>query len=192
MVAKMTTVVDFFLGSSEGSKAKDEAQNRTIERLTSLREPLTRLCATYLLQRGDVIEPAQDPVARFHLNNGASLERINWLADISKKGLRESLGLMVNYLYVPKAIESNHEKFVRGEIVASRQVRGLMLSGCRSIPLAREKGQWDIPIMWSGSQVAISGKTHRITICSIMQITYGMVPHMMRVTGTSGAIELTM
>jgi malonyl-CoA decarboxylase len=41
--------------------------------------------------------------------------------------LRESLGLMVNYLYVPRAIQSNHEKFVHGEIVASRQVRGLVL-----------------------------------------------------------------
>ncbi|MBA2527331.1 MAG: malonyl-CoA decarboxylase family protein, partial [Pyrinomonadaceae bacterium] len=69
----------------------------------------------------------QDPVARFHLNNGAKLERINWLADISKKGLRESLGLMVNYLYEPRAIEGNHEKFGQGEIVASRRVRGLMV-----------------------------------------------------------------
>ena len=68
-----------------------------------------------------------DPVARFHLNNGARLERINWLADTSRKGLRESLGLMVNYLYEPKAIEGNHEKFVQGEIVASRQVRSLAL-----------------------------------------------------------------
>ena len=80
-----------------------------------------------LLHRADGSEPAQDPVARFHLNNGAKLERINWLADISKKGLRESLGLMVNYLYEPRSIEGNHEKFVRGEIVASRRVRGLML-----------------------------------------------------------------
>jgi len=66
-------------------------------------------------------------VARFHLNNGARLERINWSADTSKKGLRESLGLMVNYLYEPRAIEGNHEKFVRGEIVASRRVRALVL-----------------------------------------------------------------
>ena len=50
-------------------------------------------------------------MARFHLNNGARLERINWSADTSKKGLRESLGLMVNYLYEPRAIEGNHEKF---------------------------------------------------------------------------------
>jgi malonyl-CoA decarboxylase len=68
-------------------------------------------------------------VARFHLHNGASLARINWLADTSKKGLRESLGMMVNYVYEPRAIEGNHEKFIRGEIVASRRVRGLALGG---------------------------------------------------------------
>jgi malonyl-CoA decarboxylase len=95
--------------------------------LGPLREPLTRLCATYLLHPGDANEPALDPVARFHLNNGARLERINWLADVSRKGLRQSLGMMVNYLYLPRAIQANHEKFVRGEIVASRGVRGLAL-----------------------------------------------------------------
>ena len=84
-----------------------------VERLAPLKEPLLQLCAAYLLQRGDRSEPAQDPVARFHLNNGARLERINWSADVSKKGLRESLGMMVNYLYVPREIESNHEKFVQ-------------------------------------------------------------------------------
>jgi len=96
-------------------------------RLESLKEPLTQLCATYLLHRGDGSEPAQDPVARFHLNNGARLERINWLADPSRKGLRESLGMMVNYLYLPSAIQTNHQKFVRGDIVASRRVRSLAL-----------------------------------------------------------------
>lgn len=97
------------------------------ERLAPLKEPLTQLCATYLLHRGDRSEPTQDPVARFHLNNGAKLERINWLADTSKKGLRESLGLMVNYSYEPRAIEGNHQKFVQGNIVASRRVRSLVL-----------------------------------------------------------------
>ena len=98
-----------------------------VERLAPLKVPLTQLCATYLLHRAGAGEPAQDAVARFHLNNGAKLERINWLADSSRKGLRQSLGMMVNYLYEPRAIEGNHDKFVRGEIVASRQVRGLAL-----------------------------------------------------------------
>ena len=107
--------------------AKIASDPDCVERLAPLKEPLMQLCATYLLHRADGSVSAQDPVARFHLNNGATLERINWLADTSRKGLRESLGLMVNYLYEPRAIEGNHEKFVRGEIVASRRVRGLVL-----------------------------------------------------------------
>ena len=98
-----------------------------VGRLAPLKEPLMQLCATYLLHRGDGSEPTRDSVAKFHLNNGAKLDRINWLADTSKKGLRESLGLMVNYLYEPRAIEENHQKFVQGNIVASRRVRGLAL-----------------------------------------------------------------
>jgi malonyl-CoA decarboxylase len=113
------------LGADAGAIAGEP--DTAAERLAPLKEPLTRLCATYLLQRADESEQTQDAVARFHLNNGAKLERINWLADVSRKGLRESLGLMVNYLYEPRAIEGNHEKFVRGEIVASRRVRGLAL-----------------------------------------------------------------
>jgi malonyl-CoA decarboxylase len=101
--------------------------DHAIKRLRPLKELLMQLCATYLMLSTDDGEPGRDPVARFHLNNGAKLERMNWLADISKKGLRESLGLMVNYLYEPRAIEGNHEKFVRGEIVASRRVRSLVL-----------------------------------------------------------------
>jgi malonyl-CoA decarboxylase len=96
-------------------------------RLAPLKEPLMQLCATYLLHRSDGSDPTRDSVARFHLNNGAKLDRINWLADTSKKGLRDSLGLMVNYLYEPKTIEENHQRFVQGNIVASRRVRSLAL-----------------------------------------------------------------
>ena len=99
----------------------------TVGRLAPLKDPLMQLCATYLLHRGDGSDPTRDSVARFHLNNGAKLDRINWLADTSKKGLRESLGLMVNYVYEPRAIEENHQKFVQGSIVASRRVRSLTL-----------------------------------------------------------------
>jgi malonyl-CoA decarboxylase len=105
--------------------ARIGADPDSVQRLEPLREPLMQLCATYLLRRSDGDPAAQDPVARFHLNNGARLERINWCADTSRKGLRESLGLMVNYRYEPRAIEGNHERFVRGEIVASRRVRSL-------------------------------------------------------------------
>jgi malonyl-CoA decarboxylase len=124
-LAQAFRAVSAVLGSDMVKIASD--LDRAVDLLAPLKEPLTQLCATYLLHRVDEGEPAQDPVARFHLNNGAKLERINWLADTSKRGLQESLGLMVNYLYEPRAIEGNHAKFVRGEIVASRRVRGLTL-----------------------------------------------------------------
>jgi malonyl-CoA decarboxylase len=81
---------------------------------------LTACAATYLARYGATAEG--DPVARFHLDNGARLERINLGADLSEKGLRESLGVMVNYLYDLGAVEANHKRFTRGEVVASRQV----------------------------------------------------------------------
>ena len=96
------------------------------ESADQLREPLLRLCAHYLVneRRG---ASALDPVATFHLGDGASVERINWLADTSGKGLRESAGLMVNYLYQPSRIERNHEVYVnRGRIAKSPKV-GLLL-----------------------------------------------------------------
>ena len=62
-------------------------------------------------------------MARFHLGNGASIERINWLADISQRGLRESAGMMVNYRYKLDMIEANHEAFTgEGRIMASKAV----------------------------------------------------------------------
>ena len=71
-----------------------------------------RLCARYLAEEKegppDDARPL-DPVARFHLGNGARLERINWLADTSARGIKQSAGLMVNYLYKLDEIEDNHE-----------------------------------------------------------------------------------
>ena len=76
-----------------------------------LRTPLQRLCARYFLERRDNGQPV-DPVARFHLKNGARLERINWLGDSSANGLRQSCGMMVNYCYLPEEVEKNHEAFM--------------------------------------------------------------------------------
>ena len=75
-----------------------------------LREVLMRLCARYLAGAGSETGPL-DPVARFHLGNGASIERVNWMADPSGKGIQESHGLMVNYLYDLASIQANHEAF---------------------------------------------------------------------------------
>ncbi len=99
------------------------------ERLEPLQDPLLALCATYLLSPGQRGEAALDPVARFHLNNGARLEHINWKADSSRRGLRDSCGMMANYLYEPGAIEKNHERFAAGRICASRQITSLTLAG---------------------------------------------------------------
>jgi malonyl-CoA decarboxylase len=91
-----------------------------------LRPALMRLCALYLTRQpspGSRI----DPVARFHLGNGARLERINWLGNASHRGIQESFGIMVNYLYDHDSIEQNHEAFVRdGTIVRSPDVDALL------------------------------------------------------------------
>ncbi len=99
--------------------------HRYPEMADSLHEPLLRLCARYLLEAKRGREPL-DRVARFHLGNGARVERLNWLADPSKKGLRQSAGIMANYAYLPSRIEKNHEAYVKeGRIAASAAVRAL-------------------------------------------------------------------
>ena len=68
-----------------------------------------------------------DPVARFHLGNGARLEQINWLGNVAHRAIQESFGIMVNYLYDHDSIEDNHETFVRdGTIVRSPDVDALL------------------------------------------------------------------
>ncbi|HLZ65731.1 MAG TPA: malonyl-CoA decarboxylase [Aliidongia sp.] len=92
----------------------------------ALRRPLLRLCATYLTSRSGPKAPG-DPVARFHLGNGARLERINWLGNVAPRGIKESYGIMVNYLYDPETIEANHEAFTNdGIVVRSPKVDALM------------------------------------------------------------------
>ena len=122
-------------GSGELELEADEAKalatlarpgwHRHPEMAEPLEEPLLRLCARYLLEAKRGHEPL-DRVARFHLGNGARVERLNWLADPSRKGLRQSAGIMANYAYLPSRIEKNHEAYVKqGRIVASAAVRAL-------------------------------------------------------------------
>ncbi len=93
---------------------------------TVLREPLTRLCARYLLQERARSGRALDPVAHFHLSNGARIERLNWLGDVSPKGLQQSAGMMVNYLYRLADIEANHEAYRDDrKVAAASAVRSL-------------------------------------------------------------------
>ena len=85
-----------------------------------------KLCAQYLVKER-AGELALDPVARFHLGNGASLHAIHWAADLSDKGLQQSAGIMVNYLYDLGSIEENHDAyFDQGEVAISRPVARLL------------------------------------------------------------------
>ena len=103
--------------------------------VNALRGPLQRLCARYFLTTREGGTPI-DPVSRFHLRNGARLERINWLGDSSAKGLAESAGLMVNYRYQIDDIEKNHEAYIKEGLIAlgpevralTRQLRGRWLA----------------------------------------------------------------
>jgi malonyl-CoA decarboxylase len=101
--------------------------------VAAVRPVLTAAAAWYFLRARNRNGRVIDPVARFHLGNGARLERINFLADRSARAMREAHGLMVNYLYKLDDIEANHEAFAdRGEVVTSSAVR-------RLVPVARQR-----------------------------------------------------
>jgi malonyl-CoA decarboxylase len=90
-----------------------------------LRDDLIRACSYYLLHAKDGKAPL-DPVARFHLANGAILERLNWLADISENGVQRSVGLMANYVYRVRDLDRNHEAYTKDyRIIASHELERL-------------------------------------------------------------------
>jgi malonyl-CoA decarboxylase len=95
--------------------------------VTAVLQPaLMRLCAEYLVTLQASKLRAQDPVAHFHLSNGATLEQLNWMADVSPKGIRQSCGMMVNYLYDTLTIDTNSEDYVQtGSIATSSSIRDL-------------------------------------------------------------------
>ena len=102
---------------------RDSLEDKTIS--APMRGELSRLCAYYLLHAKHGKMPL-DAVARFHLANGARLERLNWLGDTSEMGMRRSLGLTVNYVYRVADLERNHEAYARDyKIVASYEFERL-------------------------------------------------------------------
>jgi malonyl-CoA decarboxylase len=104
------------------------------ELASQLRSVIEPLAAYYFLKARTPKGRLIDSVARFHLGNGARLERIDWLGDLSPKGLRESAGIMVNYLYRLEDIEKNHEAYAnQGEIAASSAVKKLLKSEGRRL-----------------------------------------------------------
>jgi malonyl-CoA decarboxylase len=128
------------IAGPEGPPATPETSAQTLRRILAKRPPgreeplgkalepiLMRACARYLLaESGRSAKRARDPVAHFHLSNGARVERLNWRGDTSEKGFRESFGLMVNYRYDPSKIEDYHEEYAgEGRRAASSAIRKL-------------------------------------------------------------------
>src|SRR5579883_2578158 len=101
---------------------------------SQLRPIVEPLAAYYFLKARNPRGRLLDSVARFHLGNGARLEQIDWLGDVSPKGLHESAGLMVNYLYSLEDIEKNHEAYAnQGTVAASSSVKKLLKSESRRL-----------------------------------------------------------
>jgi malonyl-CoA decarboxylase len=112
---EMNQLIAFLADNAEWTKRDSLA--------SALRPPLMRLAAYYLVEVRYGEYPA-DSVARFHLGNGARIERLNWLADTSEKGFAQSWGMMVNYLYDLDHLEANIEAYARdGKIDTSSAVR---------------------------------------------------------------------
>ena len=100
---------------------------RKPELAKALKHPLQRLCARYLVKEKREGGTAYDRVAHFHLSNGSRIERVNWLADTSPKGMSQSAGMMVNYLYKLDDIETNHETYRgEGKVMTSSAIRTLL------------------------------------------------------------------
>ncbi len=101
-----------------------EGWSKTPETSEAVRPLLVSAAARFLLQAKDENGLPADPVQRFHMSNGARLNRINWLGDVSGRGLKQAHGFMVNYLYDLKAIEANQEAIaVNGTIDVNPAVR---------------------------------------------------------------------
>ena len=111
--ATLTQLCDGDLGALQGRSVHDKLG-------AAGDAALQLLCSAYLLQ----LSPTSrgDPVARFHLDNGARLERLNLRGNLAPHGLRQSFGMMVNYLYDLDRVEASHVRFRRGEVVRSRAV----------------------------------------------------------------------
>lgn len=129
---------------SQGLSEEDRASLRALDEdgwwrqpnlRAALEEPLRRAAAWYFLHARNRHGLPLDPVARFHLGNGARLEQIHAMADESAKGLKQSCGVMVNYLYDLADIEKNHEAYAENRIVAaSNAVRKLARSAGEVVP----------------------------------------------------------
>src|SRR5664280_3227157 len=110
---------------------------RAEETAARLQDPLMRAAAWYFLRARNGRGLPVDAVARFHLGNGARLERINWLADTSERAMAQGHGLMVNYQYDLDDIETNHEAYAESRtVVASSAVQKWLRPSLELVPVA--------------------------------------------------------
>ncbi len=98
----------------------------SLDARSPVRQFLLSAAAEYL-GRATVEGKPVDPVARFHLGNGARVDRLNWAGDPSPKGLRQSYGLMVNYLYDLKRLDKHRALLAQGKVAVSGDVDDLFL-----------------------------------------------------------------
>ncbi len=135
--------------AAEGAAALNEADKAALKALDTpgwwrdakaveqLKDPMMRAAAWYYLRARNPRGLPVDAVARFHLGNGARLERINWLADTSDKAMHQAHGFMVNYQYDLDDIEKNHEAFAESRtVVASNTVQRLLRAPLELVPIA--------------------------------------------------------
>jgi malonyl-CoA decarboxylase len=116
-----TELADLYIMA--GELTPENCDQTPVEKIAGLKS----LAARYFLEEKRSNGGPIDPVARFHLGNGASLKAINWMGDRSENGLRQSAGMMVNYLYDLKTVDANHEAYSRdGNVIASRDVQSLL------------------------------------------------------------------
>jgi malonyl-CoA decarboxylase len=118
VVGSLPPTADRFLA------AADEA--RTLDAKSPVRQLLLNAAAEYLGRATADGKPI-DPVARFHLGNGARVERLNWAGDPSAKGQKQSYGLMVNYLYDLRRLDKHRALLAQGKVAVSGDVDGLFL-----------------------------------------------------------------
>ena len=110
---------------------------RNEETAAQVKDSVMRAAAWYYLRARNGRGLPVDAVARFHLGNGARLERINWLADTSERAMAQADGLMVNYLYDLDEIEKNHEAYAEGRtVVAAGSVQRLLRPPLELVPIA--------------------------------------------------------
>jgi malonyl-CoA decarboxylase len=110
-----------------------ESWYENVEISDALQPVLMKLAVYYFIKAKKGNKPL-DPVARFHLRNGARLERINWHGDCSPNGIMQSAGMLVNYVYSPDSIVRNHESYVKNNtLTISNDVLNLLSRALRAV-----------------------------------------------------------